>query len=153
MQNCIIKSARDGGIIPSNIEPNVPVVWAYDNDFMEETRTGSNTTHCTSGIVVQRRNQKHTSITVKSSSAASPKLQSIARTKPRHKRSLQLEELQPLFYNAGPRTGPERVNLSIDHLMERGGIPVCSKEDFSWLLAHLPKSSSMLVGHDQRTPD
>ena len=41
--------------LPSNIVPNVPAVFCWDNkDILEETRTGSHTTHCTNGIVIQR---------------------------------------------------------------------------------------------------
>jgi len=41
-------------VVPSNIAPNVPVTFVWDNnDIREETATGKGTTHCTNGIVVQ----------------------------------------------------------------------------------------------------
>ena len=41
--------------IPSNIDRLAPVIFAADNnDLLEETPTGANTTHCTNSIVVQR---------------------------------------------------------------------------------------------------
>ena len=41
-------------IVPSNIVPNVPATFVWDNnDIREETATGKGTTHCTNGIVVQ----------------------------------------------------------------------------------------------------
>ena len=36
--------------LPSNIVPNVPAAFCWDNnDILEERRTGSHTTHCTNG--------------------------------------------------------------------------------------------------------
>ena len=43
-----------GDLVPSNIVPNAPTVFVWDNnDFNEETSTGKGTTHCTNGIVIQ----------------------------------------------------------------------------------------------------
>ena len=50
-----LTTAEDGISIPSHIDRHRPVVFAVDNnDFLEETPTGANTTHCTNSIVVQR---------------------------------------------------------------------------------------------------
>ena len=48
---------RDAEGVPllSQIDRDVPVVFAADNnDLLEETPTGTTTTHCTNSIVVQR---------------------------------------------------------------------------------------------------
>ena len=45
-----------GIIIPSNIKPDVFTTFCWDNnDLSEQTLSGSGTTHCTNGILIQRR--------------------------------------------------------------------------------------------------
>lgn len=50
-------AAEEGGVVlPSNVQPNVFSLFAWDNiDILEETLSGRGTTHCTNGIVVQRQ--------------------------------------------------------------------------------------------------
>ena len=46
----------DGVFVPSNIDRTQPVVFCWDNNYLqEETPSGGGTTHCTNGIVIQRR--------------------------------------------------------------------------------------------------
>jgi hypothetical protein len=41
---------------PPNIQPNVPIVLCWDNnDINEETVRGHGTTHCTNGMIIQRK--------------------------------------------------------------------------------------------------
>ena len=50
-----VMSNEDRVPIPSNIDRVAPMVFAADNnDLLEETPTGANTTHCTNSIVIQR---------------------------------------------------------------------------------------------------
>ena len=48
---------QEGGIsLPSNVQPNVFALWCWDNnDILEETLSGKGTTHCTNGIIIQRK--------------------------------------------------------------------------------------------------
>ena len=47
--------AQQGIILPSNIKPNVFTTFCWDNnDLSEQTLSGSGTTHCTNGILLQR---------------------------------------------------------------------------------------------------
>lgn len=50
-------AAEEGGVVlPSNVQPKVFSIFAWDNiDILEETLSGRGTTHCTNGIVVQRQ--------------------------------------------------------------------------------------------------
>ena len=46
---------QDGIVSPSNCQHDIPVTLAWDNnDLLEETLSGRETTHCTSGIVIKR---------------------------------------------------------------------------------------------------
>ena len=45
---------QNAAVMPVNIFPNIPVCLVWDNnDFREDTLSGKNTTHCTTGIVIQ----------------------------------------------------------------------------------------------------
>ena len=86
--------------IPSNIDSSLTVVVATDNnDLLEDTATGSNTTHCTNTILVQRA-VPH---------VAPEPIHQADRSRPRsHRRSLQLatDEPPPPAYIASKRCGP-----------------------------------------------
>ena len=51
-----IARKKDGVIVPNNIQPQAYASFCWDNnDLNEHTLSGSDTTHCTNGIVIQRR--------------------------------------------------------------------------------------------------
>ena len=51
-----LQKEKEGISLPSNIVPNVFTTFCWDNnDLNEQTLSGSGTTHCTNGILVQRR--------------------------------------------------------------------------------------------------
>ena len=51
-----IRSQQDGELIPSNCYHGVFSQFAWDNNDLEEcTPSGSGTTHCTNGIVIQKQ--------------------------------------------------------------------------------------------------
>ena len=106
MAEDLIADSGSGCVTPSNIDARCAVVWAWDNnDLQEETRTGRGTTHCTTGIMVQR------------SLGRSPICKTMARNtltgkfKSSHKRSCQLFDPTIPFYNAGIRCGPGKMKL------------------------------------------
>ena len=50
-----MKAVKHGALLPSNCQLNIFTTFAFDNnDLVEETLSGKNTTHCTNGIVIQR---------------------------------------------------------------------------------------------------
>ena len=50
-----IERQQDGIVSPSNCQYDIPATLAWDNnDLLEETLYGRETTHCTNGIVVKR---------------------------------------------------------------------------------------------------
>ena len=57
-QRCLTKIEADGVYIPKALHPNIPVVFCWNNnDINEETLSGHGTTHCTNGIIIQREVQ------------------------------------------------------------------------------------------------
>ena len=102
-------AAEEGVPLPSHIDRTVSVVMEADNnDFLEETRTGANTTHCTTSIVIQR---------AVSTARGEPQPPRHQRT--RHRRSLSVAQYQELpDYNAGVREGPPSFHLTMDALEE-----------------------------------
>ena len=51
-----VQKDREGALLPSNILPGVFTNFCWDNnDLNEQTLSGSGTTHCTNGILIQRR--------------------------------------------------------------------------------------------------
>ena len=47
----------DNGVIPAGVRKNQNIAIAWDNDdFLEDTKTGKDTTHVTGGIIIQRDN-------------------------------------------------------------------------------------------------
>ena len=50
-------SISDNGVIPAGVRKNQNIAIAWDNDdFLEDTKTGKDTTHVTGGIIIQRDN-------------------------------------------------------------------------------------------------
>ena len=50
-----IERQQDGIVSPSNCQHDIPVTLAWNNnDLLEETLSGRETTHCTNGIVIKR---------------------------------------------------------------------------------------------------
>ena len=52
-------SISEGGVVPVGVRKNQNIAIAWDNDdFLEDTKTGKDTTHVTGGIIIQRDNGK-----------------------------------------------------------------------------------------------
>ena len=48
-------SISDNGVIPTGVRKNQNIAIAWDNDdFLEDTKSGKDTTHVTGGIIIQR---------------------------------------------------------------------------------------------------
>ena len=96
MAEDLIADSGSGCVTPSNIDARCAVVWAWDNnDLQEETRTGRGTTHCTTGIMVQRSLGRSPICKTKARNTLTAKFKSS------HKRSCQLLDPTIPFYNAG----------------------------------------------------
>ena len=127
--------------IPSNIDPDLPVIFCWDNnDLIEETLTGKGTTHCTNGIVVQRK--LHTN----SQANHHPR----ERKRQTKRRSLKMPVALPLQYNAGIRCGPctSIIGDSARHphfdLMSEAFL-----KDLLWVLLRLDSKHSVLLGRSE----
>lgn len=112
---------------PSNIQPGPFISVAWDNnDILEETLSGSGTTHCTNGIIVQRQ-------------FCGPQLPQVCLPRT-HCRRFDLEIEIPPVYNASTRKGPPPFPLDGDDLEacpEQAIRTVCEIKDFAWLLARV----------------
>ncbi len=139
----IIAESGSGCIIPSNIDSRRAVLWAWDNnDLQEETRTGADTTHCTTGIMVQH------SLGKSPTGKTLVRSNSTAKFKASHKRTCLLLDPTVPFYNAGDRRGPGKMSID-EGLFEEGRCifsDICHRMDFVWLLARMPSTHSPLFG-------
>ena len=101
-------ATADNVPLPGHFEKNVSVLFAADNnDFLEETRTGANTSHVTNSIVIQR-----TVLSVPLCPSAQRKL----RTK--HCRSIENAfEPQLVQHNSSCRVGPPLFSISLPSLI------------------------------------
>ena len=128
-------ATADNVPLPGHFEKNVSVLFAADNnDFLEETRTGANTSHVTNSIVIQR-----TVLSVPLCPSAQQKL----RTK--HCRSIENAfEPQLVQHNSSCRVGPPLFSISLpsllphksDHSKEFTASLTC-RHDFAWMLLRL----------------
>ena len=135
-------------IVPSNIRSSGFVTFCWDNnDINEETPSGSGTTHCTNGIVVQRQ--------CPSTAACAEYVSGTMYCVPnRHRRSFNPLADPQIEYNAGRRQAPLPISVLNEQLTVKTGIlPVDA--DFAWILARLLQVDSQNVGQiseRQQTP-
>ncbi len=135
--------------IPSHLDRNVSVVFAADNnDRLEETPTGANTTHCTNSVLVQRT----------ASTVSLPSAQHLERHSTKHRRSLRTASILPCpEHNAGKRRGPGTFVLCTSSLVNKdeGCRRDACQTDLAWFLARLPFSVSPSLGTDssQKVPN
>ena len=130
--------------LPSNISKTSPVVFCWDNnDLLEDTRTGTGTTHCTNGIVMQRQVAAAAPAQVQ----AEPTSLSILR--PRHIRSVELPPSSLPDYTSGRRIGPDILPNSTDIFelanTSRSAIVQAQRIDFAWCLSRM--SSLVTIDH------
>ena len=140
-----LKTAEDGISISSHIDRHRPVVFAADNnDFLEETPPGANTTHCTNSIVVQR-----IAVTVPPPPDA---------TENQQRSTWHGRWLQPAGnrafpeYNADSRLGPGVYPLDITTLespSDCSGAVAARHCNLVWLLTRLPSSPIPLAADGQ----
>ena len=126
---------QTGGVtLPSIIQPNVFATFAWDNiDILEETLSGKGTTHCTNGIVIQRK---------LAGCEPPPKPVEVEHGANRRRRpntSLNIDNNQILPYNAGKRAGPQPVDFNMNasneeftHAREDANL-----KDFVWFLTRV----------------
>ena len=59
-----LNSDHDNAVVPKNVQPNIFTTLVYDNaDFLEETLSGSGSTHVTHGICIQKQSNSRNSET------------------------------------------------------------------------------------------
>ena len=136
----------DAAIIPANIYPNVPVSLVWDNnDFREETPSGKNTTHCTTGIVIQPV----------VASCEPPKRET--NCLPTHQRSIQklLEQTMIEYTYGNRRCRHQRIQGAAELLQNRNLIilGMAHSKDFAWFLLRLGNDlSTSQEGRIQKVP-
>ncbi|XP_078353866.1 uncharacterized protein LOC144638547 [Oculina patagonica] len=125
-----IAKQQNGVLVPSVSSPNVPGVFCWDNnDLQEETLSGKGTTHCTNGIVVQR----------KPLSCALPP--DISNNQNRSKnRSITCISTDVLPYHSGPRLGPGTLEIDVNSIKQASPeVAVYARViDFGWILCRMP---------------
>ena len=85
--------------LPPNIDSNSPVVFCWDNnDLQEETASGAGTTHCTNGIVIQRKTVQE--------QVQTETLHEDHNQYRQHQRSIQSPPLPAMHYVSTVREGP-----------------------------------------------
>ena len=140
-----ISRTQEGVLIPENIQPQTFTSLCWDNnDINEQTLSGSDTTHCTNGILVQRRT--HTCATPpKEAGMANPQnnppLASLGR---------------PISFQTGKRLGPGIMAIDIELLKTpmEGIFTEPKRMDFGWVLMRLPGDDlfNLPDEHHQNTP-
>ena len=134
------------GFLPSNITAPTFVTLCWDNNDLREDSLSGKTTHCTNGIVIQRKVQ---------SCALPPSMRAESRTPRRRKRSLDSPLQVIVEYNAGKREGPRAITLPAGSVELASSTRGIGETDFMWLLARLLSSDSAALGQaecNQKTP-
>ena len=111
--------------VPPTAAPGIWTTFSWDNnDICEETLSGKGTTHCTNGILVQRKTQ---------SALPEPQPGPAKRSRRRALTAFQATEVLP--YNAGQRwIEPTAVNISESSLTDALDVHQRSeKQDFAWM--------------------
>jgi len=128
--------ATDGEVFfPSNINPSLRVSLCFDNnDINEETLSGSGTTHCTNGIMIQKQ----------MGSRYSAGSNSLERTK---SRSIPAPAPSIEQYYHKQRCGPGNMELNLTEVTPDQ--MVCAqKKDFAWFLARFADCGNILQASD-----
>lgn len=131
-----------GVCLPSNCQPNVFATFCWDNnDLSEETLSGKGTTHCTNGIVIQKKVD-----------GCAPKPAQTVSTQNRGQRSTTLVPDFVLPYSAGKRVGPSRAVPVDVEILEKTKQILCQRQaqhvDFAWFLARLPLQETLFDADD-----
>ena len=138
----------DGVFVPSNINRTQPVVFCWDNnDLQEETLSGGGTTHCTNGIVIQRRSPAESF-----SSVNEQQIPSFPVKRPRHRRSIQCTAVQELHYVAGSRAGPARGEHHYVADSDSLCLDQARQADQLYMLLRCPRDCSLRLGRSEGTP-
>ena len=134
--------------LPSNIDALTSVVLATDNnDILEDTPTGANTTHCTNSILVHRplpsvaalpSNQPH------ERTSRTPH----ERTRRTHSRSIHTPLMDPpARYVSSHRQGPGQYCVDISRLTDGEDYSQTAQlTDLAWMVARLPAHVSEKLG-------
>lgn len=138
-----LSSQQGRSFLPSNIQENVPAIFCWDNnDILEETLSGKGTTHCTNGIVIQRKVH---------GCAMPPKQTPISSAQ--HKRKQRTVEQLPqdvISYIPKKRKGPPQMQTHPNELghPDMGPHRAAKMKDFCWFMCRLPKTDN----HIQTVP-
>jgi hypothetical protein len=126
-QNQIMRQ-KEGIPLPSNINKYVFSTLCWDNnDLNEQTLSGSGTTHCTNGIIVQRQVQTCQPPPVPVAEYDNINITSLSRSIP---------------FVTQQRSGPHMLNVNSD--LFRLSMPdayIDAKTDLCWFLLRLPITS------------
>ena len=108
-------------ILPSNIYPGVPTTLAFDNiDRLEETLSGSETSRCVNGIVIQPI--VHT-VETPTPAGTMPK---------QRKMSIPQTQFVLPSFNAGERVGPPAIRpMSLDY---SDAVKTAQMKNFTWCM-------------------
>ncbi|KAK2561691.1 hypothetical protein P5673_015048 [Acropora cervicornis] len=122
---------QHGIIVPSACSMGVPAVFCWDNnDLLEETLSGKGTTHCTNGIVIQR----------KPLTCAPPPEMAAQELRPKRSRTLTYIPTDVLPFHSGPRQGPSPFDIGVhDVITSNPDISAYARSiDFGWMLCRQP---------------
>ena len=126
------KQEREGVFLPTTSHPNVPTVLAFDNiDRLEETLSGSGTSHRVNGIIVQPQ--------VNTVKPASPDLKHTKATK----RSITPVQIEVPEYNAGKRVGPPAMKSQSTVCGPAEKLAVC--KNILWSLTRLSNPQDQII--------
>ena len=119
-----MKAVENGTSLSGNRQPNIFTTFAFDNnDLAEETLSGKNTTHCTNGIVIQRKAD---------SCQASRIIDYNIKSK---QRSIKAPSLPSVPYSGGKRLSPNAVALDTEQIvLLKEELIVAEMKDIVWLI-------------------
>ena len=135
-------STNSDVFVPSNIQPESFVQFCWDNNnILEETLTGTGTTHCTNGIAIQRK------IHMPMAEPCLPPVQPTA-AKSRHNWSIAVPTKVSTEYVPGHRVGPRPIHLDMTTvtLPDMDIKDSILSEDFAWFLCQLQSTDSNFLG-------
>ena len=128
MANRQIETTHQGEtLVPSNIRPNSFATFCWDNnDLCEETLAGEGTTHCTNGIIIQRKSVED--------GHQQQKLSSVSN---RHNRSFSMPAYLEVEYNAGRRPQPIPISVLPEEIDAANAVQLLNSNDFVWILSRI----------------
>ena len=134
-----MKTVEHGTLSPCNCQLNTFTTFAFDNNDLAketpgETLPGKNTTHCTDGIVIQRKADSCQSLIIDYNNV-----------KPK-RRSFKAPPVPLVPYSEGKRVSPKAVALDAEQLvLSKEELIVGKIKDLLWLISRAAAEDTLFT--------